>query len=161
MIVRAATLDDAAQIADIWNDMIRDSLSTFTTVEKTVAEVHDMITQREDAFWVADDGAIEGFVTYGPFRSGQGYDATVEHSIVLSKHTQGRGVGRALMETAMKQAQTQGIHTMIAAISSANPDAVRFHEALGFAQTGHMPEVGRKAGQWLDLILMQKTLDLS
>ncbi len=158
MIVRVATEKDAPQIAALWNMMIRNSLATFTTEEKTIAAIEELIAARTQSFWVAGTGSIGGFVTYGPFRSGPGYAATVEHSIILKPHAQGRGMGRALMECAGKHAQAQGIHTMIAAISSANPDAVGFHSALGFVQTGHLPQVGRKAGQWLDLILMQKTL---
>ncbi len=158
MIIRTATKADAAQIADLWNRMIRDTLLTFTTEEKTVQAVAQLIALRIGAFWVADVGGVDGFVTFGPFRGGPGYSATVEHSIVLGSRAQGKGIGRALMQQAMAQAHTQGHHIMVAAISSANPAAVKFHTALGFVQTGQMPQVGRKAGQWLDLILMQKTL---
>jgi L-amino acid N-acyltransferase len=48
---------------------------------------------------------------------------------------------------------------MVAAVSSANPGAVAFHERLGFGQVGRMPEVGFKNGQYLDLILLQKMLN--
>jgi len=30
---------------------------------------------------------------------------------------------------------------------------------MGFVQAGRLPEVGRKNGQWLDLILMVRALD--
>ena len=161
-VIRPAVAQDAAAVAALWNGMIRDSLSTFTTDEKTPAEIAALIAARADAFWVAKgEGAVLGFVTYGSFRGGPGYAATVEHSIVLSEAAQGRGLGRDLMTQAIEAAAAQGRHTMVAAISSANPGAVTFHEKLGFAQVGRMPEVGRKHGQWLDLILMQKTLTAS
>ena len=160
--IRPAVAQDAAAVAALWNGMIRDSLSTFTTEEKTPEEIAALIAARANAFWVAEgEGAVLGFVTYGSFRGGPGYAATVEHSIVLSEAAQGQGLGRDLMTQAIEAAAAQGRHTMVAAISSANPGAVTFHEKLGFAQVGRMPEVGRKHGQWLDLILMQKTLTAS
>jgi len=157
-MIRAAVPKDAAQIVEIWNQMIRDTLATFTTEEKSTQVVADLIAERNTAFWVAQADGVEGFVTYGPFRSGPGYGATVEHSIILRPDAQGKGTGRALMAHAITQAHEQNHHIMVAAISSANPTAVAFHAALGFTQTGQMSQVGRKAGQWLDLILMQKTL---
>jgi phosphinothricin acetyltransferase len=159
---RHAERRDAAAVAGLWNGMIRDSLSTFTTDEKTPEDITALIATRADAFWVAEDsGQVMGFVTYGSFRGGPGYGATVEHSIVLADAAQGQGLGRGLMTRAVEAAAAQGHHVMVAAISSANPGAVTFHKKLGFAQVGRMPEVGRKHGQWLDLILMQKTLSAS
>ena len=159
-MIRPATDADAERIATIWNDMIRNSLATFTTEEKPVSAVRQLVRDRSEAFWVIDgEGDNDlGFVTYGPFRAGPGYAATVEHTIILGPSAQGRGFGRKLLTHALAAAAAQGHHVMVAGISSANPAAVAFHRALGFQQTGHMPEVGRKAGRWLDLILMQKTL---
>jgi len=157
--LRAATADDAGAIADLWNVVIRDTLATFTTRIKSADEMAALIHARSDAFWVAvQDETVLGFVTYGAFRAGPGYSATVEHSIILAPAAQGRGLGRALMTHALAAAKAQGHHTVVAAISGANPGAVAFHGALGFDHVGRMPQVGRKAGQWLDLILMQKTL---
>ena len=139
--------------------MIRDTLATFTTTEKPVEDVANLIAQRRNAFFVAEqDGLVEGFATCGTFRPGPGYAHTVEHSVIVDPDAQGGGVGRGLMlqlEGACKKADC---HVMVAAISSANPHAIAFHTALGFETTARMPQVGRKAGQWLDLILMQKIL---
>ncbi|NNK15975.1 MAG: N-acetyltransferase [Sulfitobacter sp.] len=160
MMIRPATDADAERIATLWNDIILTSLATFTTKVKSVSAVRELIQDRSEAFWVIDaEGDSDlGFVTYGPFRAGPGFAATVEHTVILGPSAQGRGYGRQLMTHALAAAAEQGHHVMVAGISSANPAAVAFHHALGFHQTGHIPEVGRKSGQWLDLILMQKTL---
>lgn len=158
-MIRPAVPEDAVAVCSIWNWMIRDTLSTFTTVEKTPYEIEALIKARKDAFFVAvDRSQCSGFVTFGAFRPGPGYAATVEHSIVVHPDMQGRGVGHALIQTAINVARDQGKHAMVAAISSANPDAIQFHAALGFKDVGCLLEVGRKHGQWLDLVLMQKNL---
>lgn len=158
MIIRAACAVDAPAIAAIWNTMIRETLFTFTTDEKTEPGIAAMIADRPGAFWVAQDSDILGFVTYAQFRSGPGYRFSVEHSIVLAEAGQGRGVGRALMEKALEMAASQGLHVMVAGISAANPGGVAFHKTLGFERVGRMPQIAHKGGQWLDLILMQKML---
>lgn len=138
--------------------MIRETDATFTTQEKTIKGMAALIAERTGGFWVADLGGVQGFVTYGPFRSGPGYAATVEHTIILAKTAQGSGAGRALMQKAIAGGRAQGHHVMVAAISGANPGAVGFHSKLGFEQVALMPQVGRKGGKWLDLILMQKII---
>ncbi|SFF88945.1 phosphinothricin acetyltransferase [Roseobacter denitrificans OCh 114] len=139
--------------------MIRDTLATFTTVPKTSAEVAARITSAPTQFHIAENkGIFVGFVTFGPFRPGPGYAATVEHTILIDPQAHGRGIGRALMAQAETAARAAGKKVMIGAISSHNRGAIRFHERLAYIQVGHLPGVGYKQGQWLDLILMQKNL---
>lgn len=162
VIIRAAETRDAPAVTALWNAMIRDTLATFTTQERLFAEIEALIMARLNAFWVAEvGGKVSGFVTYGAFRGGPGYATTVEHTIILDPAVQRTGLGRKLMAHAMAQAAASGVHVMVAAISSANPQAQAFHTALGFEQVGHLPQVGRKSDMWLDLILMQKTLTSS
>jgi len=162
VIIRAAVEADAAQVAELWNGMIRDTLATFTTEEWSEAAMAARIAQRQGAFWLAEDAqGLAGVVTFGPFRPGPGYAMTVEHSVILRTSAQGRGIADRLMDRAEAGAAALGHHVMVAAISGANPRAIAFHARRGFRQTGHMPQVGFKAGQWLDLILMQKSVSAS
>lgn len=139
--------------------MIRETLHTFTTVEKTVVDIRALIETRPQAFWIAEaEAELAGFMTFGPFRAGPGYAHTVEHSILIAAPLQGQGIGARLMRAGEHAACAQGVRVMIAAISGANPGAVSFHAKLGYSHSGHLGEVGFKAGQWLDLIFMQKNL---
>lgn len=158
-MIRPARAEDAAAIAALWNAMIRDTLATFTTVEKTPDDITALIAARAGAFWISDPGAgLAGFMTFGPFRAGPGYARTVEHSIIVAPASQGQCLAARLMQAGEDGARALGHHIMIAAISSENPRALRFHHRLGYRQVGHLTEVGQKAGRWLDLILMQKNL---
>ncbi|WP_425078636.1 N-acetyltransferase family protein [Ruegeria denitrificans] len=159
MIIRPAVGADAPAIARITNAIIRESLITFTTDERSTTQITEDIAARGTGFLVAElDGQVFGFATHAPFRAGPGYAQTHEHSIQLSPDARGKGVGRALMRALEQTARTDGVHVLVAGISSANPGAVAFHAALGFSQVGRMPEVGFKWGQRLDLVLMQKIL---
>ncbi|MCX8954073.1 GNAT family N-acetyltransferase [Ruegeria sp. NA] len=159
MNIRPATASDAPAIARITNAIIRDTLVTFTTDERSAAQIAEDIKARAPGFLVAEhDSHVIGFATYGPFRTGPGYAQTCEHTIQLSPDAWGKGVGRALMSELEEIAQAQGVHVLVAGISSANPGAEAFHAALGYSKVGVMPEVGFKFGQRLDLVLMQKIL---
>jgi L-amino acid N-acyltransferase len=161
MKVRQATQHDAAEICSIMNAMIQDTQNTFTTTLRDAETVARDIAERGAAFVVAEDrGQVVGFATYGPFRGGPGYAHTQEHSIQLTPEARGRGVGRAFMTHLEQVARLSGVHVLVAGISATNQTALDFHHALGFSEVGRMPEVGRKWGEWLDLVLMQKNLAL-
>ncbi|WP_299045558.1 GNAT family N-acetyltransferase [uncultured Tateyamaria sp.] len=153
-MIRDADISDAGWIATLWNDVIAHTQITFTTVHKTPDDIRAMLAERV-VLVLPEQG---GFATYGPFRSGPGYAATIEHTILLSDRARGRGQGRALLSALQERAAADGHHVMVAAISGINEAAVAFHRAMGFAQVARMPQVGRKDGVWLDLILMQKQL---
>lgn len=158
-MIRNAKAGDAPEIAALWNWMISQTLLTFTTDEKAVDDVEKMISARTGRFLVSETGGrIEGLATFGAFRSGPGYAKTAEHSVIVAPEHGGLGIGKALMTALLERARGEGVHVMVAAISSANPRAVDFHARLGFAEVGRMPEVGYKYDRFLDLILMQKIL---
>lgn len=158
-MIRAADPDDAPAIAALWNAVIAQPHITFTTDTKSDAAVAQMITDRAGAFRVARiDGTVAGFATFGSFRSGPGYRHTAEHSIMLGPQARGQGVGRALMAALESDAAARDIRLLVAGISGGNPDAVAFHNRLGFAHSGRIPQAGYKFGQWFDLILMHKVI---
>ncbi len=157
MLIRAAAASDLPQIKTLWNAMIRETAATFTSVEKTDDDLATLLTTRRDALLVAEQGgACVGFITWTPFRPGPGYAHTAEHTIIVANS--GNGAGRALIEAAILRARTQDIHVMVAAIGGENTAAIAFHSRLGFAKTGHLPQVGRKLGRWQDLILMSRII---
>lgn len=159
MKIRQAQVADAAAIAEITNTIIRDTLVTFTTDERSVESISQDIVSRGDSFLVAEKGKqVVGFATYGPYRSGPGYAQCRELTIQMAPDARGQGAGRALMAALEAAARVEGVHVLVGGISSANPGAVAFHAALGFTQVGHMPEVGFKWGKRLDLVLMQKII---
>ncbi len=155
-MIRPATAGDAAANMAIWNAAIRDTTVTFNPVEKTLAEV---VALTATACLVWDEGGhILGFARYFQFRGGLGYAHTAEHTILLQAAAQGRGIGRALIAALCDHARAAGMHSMFAGVSAENPAGAAFHAACGFTEIARLPEVGRKFGRWIDLVLMQKRL---
>jgi L-amino acid N-acyltransferase len=96
--------------------------------------------------------------SYGPFRPTPGYATTVEHTVMVAPEWRGDGLGSALVEALLTRAARDGHHVMVASIDAENAGSIRMHERLGFAEVGRMPEVARKFGRWLDLVLLQRRL---
>ncbi|MBW6506252.1 MAG: GNAT family N-acetyltransferase [Rhodobacteraceae bacterium] len=161
-MIRPADPRDFEQIMAFWNPMIRNTTVTFSSEEKTSEGLRDMIAIRRAAgaeFLVADAGGqVLGLATYAQFRGGNGYRHAMEHTIILAPEAQGRGFGRALMVALEEHARAAGCHVLVAGVSGENAAGLGFHAAIGYVETGRLPQVGRKFGRWLDLVLMQKTL---
>lgn len=162
MPIRPATPEDLPEILAFWNPMIRETTVTFSSEERTLESLGQMIATRRGKgreFLIAEeDDQIMGFATYDQFRGGNGYLHAMEHTIILSGQARGRGLGRNLMRAVEDHARGGGAHTMVAAVSAENEGGVAFHLALGYEPVGRLPQSGRKFGRWLDLVLLQKIL---
>lgn len=157
-MIRPATAQDAPAIAAIWNQIIRDTTATFTSLEKDPTALADLIAQGVP-WWVADvNNTVQGHATYGQFRGGPGYARSMEHSIHLSNTAQGLGLGRKLMTTLESHARAAGAHVMVAGISGENTAGQAFHARIGYVECGRVLQAGHKFGRYLDLVLMQKIL---
>ncbi len=152
--IRRAMPADAAWITALWNALIRDTAMTFTSVEKTETGTAALISSQPMLVL----GTAGGFATYGTFRKGPGYRHTAEHTIILAPGAQRQGGGRALLGALEEVARSADIHVLVAGIAANNQAARAFHAACGYSEVGYLPEVGRKFGEWQDLVLMQKTL---
>lgn len=158
MSVRRAGPADAPAIAAIWNEIIRDTLVTFTTDPVPEADIVARMAAAPMLVAEGAGGAPVGFATYGPFRGGPGYRFTAELTVHLASTARGAGRGRALVTALEETARAAGIRSLIGGVSGANPGAAAFHRAMGYALVATLPEVGYKSGQWLDLLLFQKRL---
>ena len=161
MQVRPAVPDDIPALLALWNPVIRDTTVTFSSEEKTVETLGSMIAERRAAGWdffVAEVGGLIGFATYSQFRGGNGYVHAMEHTIILAPGAWGKGIGRALMARVEDHARQGGAHLLVAGVSGENAVGIAFHDRIGFATVGRIPEAGRKFGRWLDLVLMTKFL---
>jgi len=162
LVIRPAVAADHAAILGIWNPVIRDTTIIFAAQERDVAGLAALIAERRAAwfeFFVALDAeGLRGFASYAQFRGGDGYRTAMEHTVMLAPDARGRGIGRALVSAVEAHARTRDAHTMHAGISGENAAGIAFHERIGYRTVAVVPEVGRKFGRFLDLVLMQKRL---
>jgi len=161
-IIRHGHRGDAGAVAAIWNPQIRDTVFTFEHLEYRVDEVAEMIESRQTAglVWLVaeENGTVTGFATYAPFREGEGYARTMEHSIFLDPEAAGGGLGESLIEALVHEARARGVHSLIACVTGENDVGLKFHRDQGFEVVGVIPEAGLKFGRWMDLQILQRRL---
>lgn len=163
-VLRDAVPADAAGIAVIYNDAVRNTAAIWNDKTVDAADRVAWMTARHSAGFpvlVAEDadGVVVGYASFGAFRAFDGYRHTVEHSIYVRADQRGRGLGESLLRALIARAQDAGIHVIVGAIEAGNAASLALHDKLGFTRVGTMPQVGTKFGRWLDLALVQLTLD--
>lgn len=104
------------------------------------------------------EGYVVGYCYASQFRPREGYSYTVEDSIYVRPDCIGHGVGKLLLAQLIEECRAKGCHSMIACICGVNVPSVALHASLGFEQAGLLPDAGRKFGEWLRLLIMQRIL---
>ncbi|MET0626844.1 MAG: N-acetyltransferase family protein [Acidimicrobiia bacterium] len=166
--IRHAERRDAEGIRAVYNRFVTDSTALFDLVPRTLDEQVAWIDEHSGGHpalvAVCPDppadvpGGIVGFGSLSPFRSRPAYAGTVENSVYLLDAFQRRGIGRRMLDELVRLAEAHGFHTLIARISGGNEGSIALHAACGYEIVGIEREVGRKFGQWLDVIEMQRML---
>ncbi len=163
-VIRLATQDDMAQVSEIYNYYVVNSVVTFD-IEKTNAgywvEKLEYLQGLELPFIVAlsSSGNILGFAYVAPWRQKAAYRRTVEDTIYLRPAAIGKRLGTKLLTELIDLSKKAGVKEIVAVISDKGADtSIALHESFGFKRQGHLGKVGFKFNRWLGTVLMQKSL---
>ncbi len=161
--IRPAAPADIAAITRIYAEAVLHGTATFEIEppdEPEMARRYRTLIARDYPYLVAAfDGAIAGYAYAGPYRERPAYKWCVEDSIYVAPEFHRKGIGRLLLTRLIEGSETLGFRQMLGVIGdSANTASVAVHAAAGFRLVGTFQSVGFKHGQWLDTVLMQRTI---
>jgi len=155
--------EDLPAILEIYNDVIASTTAVFSETPVTLENRRSWLARQYEQGWpvlvAVEAGAVQGFAAFGPFRDWPCYRNTVEHSVHVRALCRGRGIGPRLIEALIPIAGSLGKHVMIAGIEATNTASLAIHARLGFEEVGRLREVGWKFGRFLDLVLMQRSIE--
>ena len=161
--IRRVELSDIPVITRIYAHAVLHGTASFELEppdEEEMTKRYTALRNGRFPYIVAEiDGEIAGYAYAGPYRARPSYRFTVEDSVYIDPPMQRRGVGRALLERLLAEAEAEGFRQMVAVIGdSGQTPSIALHQALGFRMVGTFEAVGYKFGRWLDSVLMQKPL---
>jgi L-amino acid N-acyltransferase YncA len=161
--IRPAGPSDLAAITRIYADAVRSGTASFEIDppdQNEMARRFAALCGSGFPYLVAEGaGSVAGYAYAGPYRGRPAYRWTVEDSIYVAAGLQRRGIGRALLDRLIREAETRGFRQMIAVIGdSKQASSIALHAGAGFRMIGTFEAVGFKFDRWLDSVLMQRAL---
>lgn len=158
-----ASVADAAEVAQIYAHHVLHDTASWETLPPDCDEMVGRMAKLLDAGWPwlmarGAEGDALGYAYAGQFHSRAGYRYSCEDSIYLRHDCRGQGIGSRLLADLIERCELAGFRQMVAGIAGGQPASIALHARFGFIEVARMPNVGRKHGQWLDLIYMQRAL---
>lgn len=89
------------------------------------------------------------------------YAGVAEVSVYIDLEMRGRGIGRLLLETLVKESEQNGIWTLQASVFPENAASVSLHKSCGFREVGRRERTGRMNGVWRDTLLLERRSKVS
>lgn len=162
--IRHAGPGDLPGILEILNHYILNDHCTFDTEPWTVAEkaqwFESCAADSPYQLLVATlDGRIAGYAHSSRWRPKNAYDITVETTVYVAWDSQGRGIGRALMQNLLEGLSGYGLRSAVAGVTQPNPASDHLHTSLGFTKVGTFEQVGYKFGNYHDVTWYRRRLD--
>jgi len=161
MDLRAATLDDAEALCDIYNPYVETTTVTFELRPRSLAEQREWLQSHLGVYpvVVATDGdEVVGFASLSPWRERPAYKTSAEDSVYVHRGRHGQGLGGLLLGELVRRGAEHGFHTLLARIVGGHEASIAIHRKHGFDIVGTEREVGRKFNRWLDVVVMQRLL---
>lgn len=154
MNIRKVELEDAAQIADVYNYYIQNTHQTFETEPLSAEHMRERIAEIIEKYpyvLAVEDGEVCGYAYATQFKLRQAYAYSAEVSIYVKSAAKQKGIGTQLYKKLFDELAETNIHAMVAGISLPNDASVKFHEKLGFTKVAHFRQIGYKLGRWVDV----------
>ena len=159
--IRTATSDDAAAIAEIYNQGIEDRVATYETRRRSAEDQQawlQAIAGRYPAVVAEVDGEIIAWAGAGPYRDRECYLGIGEFSMYVHRDWRRRGVGDLLLAGLISEAERLGLWKLLSRIFPFNEASRALCRKHGFREVGVYEKHARLDGCWLDVVIVERLI---
>jgi L-amino acid N-acyltransferase YncA len=158
--VRAAEQEDAAAVAEIYNQGIEDRVATFETEPRSPAQVRAALagSGRLPAVVAEREAEVVAFAWTSTYRPRPCYDGVAEFSVYVRRDARGSGAGRAALAGLLDACEAAGFSKLVSRIFPENAASRALCRSLGFREVGTYVRHGRLDGAWRDCVVVEKLI---
>ena len=148
--------------ADDWDSVSRiyaEGIATgFATFEKSIPSYAVWNASHMDSCRIValENENIVGWAALSPVSSRCVYGGVAEVSVYIGKESRGKGVGKLLLKSLIRESETAGIWTLQSGIFPENEGSIHLHENVGFRFIGKRERVGKLDDEWKDNLLFER-----
>ncbi len=158
MQARAATQDDAAKIAYIYNQGIEDRTSTFETRPRSIEDIQGWFDGQHPIVVVEEGGEVIAFASTSTYRPRECYAGIAEFSIYVARERRGRGAGRLALTSLLQAAQRAGYWKLLSRVFTDNTTSLSLLRSVGFREVGIYEKHSKLDGIWRDVVIVERLL---
>jgi L-amino acid N-acyltransferase YncA len=157
--VRRARSRDCEAVARIYNEGIAERRFTFETDARSAAGIEDWLRSPGHPVLVVEHGgAVVGWARISPYSARPCYAGVGEGSIYVLASERGRGLGSALAEALIREAERAGFYKLLGKLFADNEASRRLVARHGFREVGIHVRHGRIDGDWRDVLVVERLL---
>ena len=154
-MIREMRDEDWERVAEIYKQGLEEGTSTFNTECPSFAEWNEGHL-RNCRFVFEEEGKVVGWIALSPTSSRCAYKGCVEMSVYVDRNYRGHGIGTALVNTIIREAEKDGYWSIYSAIFSINKASIALHKKCGFREIGYRERIAKdRFGKWQNTTLME------
>lgn len=159
---REANINDASEIAKIYNEGIEDRIATLETNLRKAEDIKEWFNGSSGKYKVIviedEEGLVVGWASLNVFNSRCCYSGVADISIYIKRDMRGKGMGRTLLKYLIDTAKELGFNKLVLSTFDYNETGKKLYKYLGFREVGTYMNQGILDEKFVNVTIMELLL---